>query len=179
MIRDVAVVAFAQLPNLRQSLLDEVEMVQQVVSEARDQVGLKQSDIGFTCSGSADLLVGRPFSFVAALDGVGAWPPCRESHVEMDAAWALYEAWIRLQHGDIDTALVYGFGKSSVGDLPDVMVLQLDPYCVAPLWPDSVSLAALQARALIDSGRCSEAELADIAYDQEDRDPCPPEPDEW
>ena len=22
----------------------------------------------------------------------------------MDGAWALYEAWVRLQHGDIDTA---------------------------------------------------------------------------
>ena len=56
---------------------------------------------------------GAPFSFVSALDALGAWPPISESHVEMDGAWALYEAWVRLQHGDIDTALVYGFGKPS------------------------------------------------------------------
>src|SRR2546430_10268174 len=33
----------------------------------------------------------------------------------------------------------YAFGKSSLGDLPQVLTLQLDPYCVAPLWPDSRS----------------------------------------
>ena len=70
-----------------------------------------------------------------ALDAVGAWPPIRESHVEMDGAWALYEAWVALQIGEVDTALVYGFGKSSLGDLHEVMTLQLDPYYVAPLWP--------------------------------------------
>jgi acetyl-CoA acetyltransferase len=94
---------------------------------------------------------------------VGAWPPISESHVEMDGAWALYEAWVRLQHGDVDCALVYAFGRSSAGELRDVLALQLDPYCVAPLWPDSVSLAALQARALLDSGRCSERDLASVA----------------
>jgi acetyl-CoA acetyltransferase len=80
----------------------------------------------------------------------------------MDGAWALYEAWVRLQHGDIDAALVYAFGRSSSGDLPDVMVTQLDPYCVAPLWPDAISVAALQARALLDSGRYTERDFAEV-----------------
>jgi acetyl-CoA acetyltransferase len=80
----------------------------------------------------------------------------------MDGAWALYEAWVRLQHGDIDSALVYAFGKSSLGDLVDVLVLQLDPYYVAPLWPDSVSVAALQARAWLDAGH-TEEEMAEVA----------------
>ena len=44
-------------------------------------------------------------------------------------------------------ALVYGFGKSSLGDLPEILTLQLDPYYLAPLWPSTrSSLAALQAR---------------------------------
>jgi acetyl-CoA acetyltransferase len=107
--------------------------------------------------------VGRPFSFVMALDAVGAWPPIEESHVEMDGAWALYEAWVRLQHGDVDSALVYSFGRSSLGCLPEVMVMQLDPYYMAPLWPDSVSLAALQARALLDAERCTERQMAEVA----------------
>ena len=51
-----------------------------------------------------------------ALDGVGAWPPISESHVEMDGAWALYEAWVKLLTGEADTALVYAYGKSSPGD---------------------------------------------------------------
>jgi len=163
-MRDVAIVSFAQARNLRQNReADEVGILQPVVAEAVERSGVKREDIGFTVSGSCDFLAGQPFSFVMALDVLGAWPPIQESHVEMDGAWALYEAWVRLQHGDIDSALVYSFGKSSPGDLRDVMVLQLDPYYVAPLWPDSVSLAALQARALLDSNGHSERDLAEVA----------------
>ena len=84
---------------------------------------------------------------MSGLDAVGAWPPIRESHVEMDAAWALYEAWVAIQTGEVNSALVYGFGKSSMSDLHEVMTLQTDPYYVAPLWPSMVDMATLQARA--------------------------------
>jgi acetyl-CoA acetyltransferase len=87
----------------------------------------------------------------------------RESHVEMDGAFALYEAWTQLQEDDIDTALVYSFGRSSISQLGRVLALQLDPYYLAPLWPDPTALAALQAQALIDSGRYSEADFAAVA----------------
>lgn len=127
------------------------------------QTGLTKSDIGFWCSGSSDYLAGRAFSFIAAIDSIGAVPPINESHVEMDAAWALYEAWVKIRTGEIDTALVYGFGKSSAGVLRRTLTMQLDPYTVAPLWPDSVSVAALQARAGIDSGAWTEADMAAVA----------------
>jgi acetyl-CoA acetyltransferase len=42
------------------------------------------------------------------------------------------------------------------------MVLQFDPYYVAPLWPDSISVAALQARAWLDAGH-REEEMAEVA----------------
>ncbi|MGI5486181.1 lipid-transfer protein [Microtetraspora malaysiensis] len=146
-MRDVAVVAFAQTTHTGHDTgLTEAEMLHPVIEEVRRATGL--SRFGFTCSGSCDYLAGAPFSFVSALDALGAWPPISESHVEMDAAFALYEAWVRLQHGDIDSALVYGFGKSSTGDLREVMTLQLDPYYLAPLGLDQVSYAALQAAAL-------------------------------
>lgn len=163
-MREVAVVSFAQSRSVRRDdLRNEVEILMPVVREAVERSGIPQKEIGFTCSGSSDYLAGQPFSFVMALDAVGAWPPIRESHVEMDGAWALYEAWVRLQHGDIDSALVYGFGKSSPGDIRDVLCLQLDPYYLAPLWPDSVSMAALQARALLDSRGLTERDLAEVA----------------
>jgi acetyl-CoA acetyltransferase len=163
-MRDVAVVSFAHSPSMRRDAeRNEVEILTPVVREAVERSGIPRTEIGFTCSGSCDYLAGQPFSFVTALDAVGAWPPIAESHVEMDGAWALYEAWVRLQHGDIDSALVYAFGKSSLGDLRDVLVLQLDPYYLAPLWPDSVSLAALQARAFIDATAYTERDLAGVA----------------
>ena len=40
---------------------------------------------------------------------------------------------------------------------------QLDPYHVAPLWPDAISLAALQARALLDAGKAREEDFAEVA----------------
>ncbi|MEV0382141.1 thiolase domain-containing protein [Nonomuraea sp. NPDC050643] len=146
-MRDVAIVAFAQTEHTdRDAGQTEPELILPVINEVKERTGLKR--FGFTCSGSCDYLAGAPFSFVSALDALGAWPPISESHVEMDGAWALYEAWVRLQHGDIDSALVYGFGKSSLGDLRTIMTLQLDPYYLAPLGLDQLSYAALQANAV-------------------------------
>ncbi|MFD8825896.1 thiolase domain-containing protein [Streptomyces sp. NPDC059605] len=163
-MRDVAIVAFAQTDHLRRTdELSEVEMLMPVLHRVLDATGLRAGDIGFTCSGSSDYLAGRAFSFTMALDGVGAHPPISESHVEMDGAWALYEAWVKIRTGQADTALVYSYGKSSPGELRDVLTRQLDPYYVGPLWPDSVALAALQAQALIDAGDTDEAALAAIA----------------
>ena len=142
---------------------NEVEMLMPVVAEVFGNIGITKDDVDFICSGSTDYLIGGPFSFVTALDAVGVWPPRSESHVEMDGAWALYEAWVLLQEGEIDAALVYSFGRSSLGNLNEILALQLDPYYLAPLWPDPVSLAALQARALIDAGKGTEAEFAAIA----------------
>ena len=163
-MRDVAIISFAQGKNER-SIDDrnEVEMLMPVTAEALGAVDMTIRDIGFTCSGSTDYLAGAAFSFVMTLDGVGPWPPIQESHVEMDGAWAVYEAWVKLQLGEIDSALVYCYGKSSPGDLPMVMTRQLDPYSVGPLWPDSVSLAALQARALLDSGKVTVEQMAEVA----------------
>ncbi|MFJ8074529.1 thiolase domain-containing protein [Streptomyces sp. NPDC096176] len=163
-MRDVAIVAFAQTDHRRRSdELSEVEMVMPVLHQVLARTGLQTGDIGFTCSGSSDYLAGRAFSFTMTLDGVGAWPPISESHVEMDGAWALYEAWVTLLTGEADTALVYAYGKASPGEVRDVLTRQLDPYYTAPLWPDSVALAALQAQALIDAGEADEPAFAGVA----------------
>jgi acetyl-CoA acetyltransferase len=160
-MRDVAVISYAQSATRRDQTRNEVEILMPVLREAMAPTGLTTHDMGFTCSGSSDYLAGQAFAFVQALDAVGPWPPIQESHVEMDGAWALYEAWVRLQHGDIDTALVYAFGKSSPGDVGRVLSRQLDPYVTGPLWPDSVSLAALQARAFLEAGH-DEKDLARV-----------------
>jgi acetyl-CoA acetyltransferase len=163
-MREVAVVSFAQTPSVRREAgRTEAEMLVPVVAEAILSSGIPRERIGYTVSGSCDFLSGLPFSFVTALDAIGAWPPISESHVEMDGAWALYEAWVRLQHGDVDAALVYSFGKSSCGDVLDVLALQLDPYYLAPLGLDPVSLAALQARSYLLLSGGSERELAEVA----------------
>ncbi len=138
-------------------------MLVPIFAEVFGATGLTKSDIGFWCSGSSDYLAGRAFSFVQAVDAIGAVPPIMESHVEMDGAWALYEAWVKIMSGEAEIALAYGFGKSSGAELRRVLALQLDPYLVAPLWPDSVSVAALQARLGIEAGLWTEKDMAEVA----------------
>ena len=164
-MRDVAVVGFAQ----RQ--MEEfdgsptcVELLVPLFAECYEQTGWTRRDVGFWCSGSSDYLAGRSFSFVQAVDAIGVIPPVNESHVEMDLAWAMYEAWIKIQTGEVDTALVYAFGKSSAGTLRRTLALQLDPYTMTPIWPDTVSLAGLQARAGIDAGLWDERAMAEVAH---------------
>ena len=114
---EVAVVGFAQSPCVRhgQGTTSGVEMLVPIFRQVLADTGLVKGDIGFWCSGSSDYLAGRAFSFVQAVDAIGAFPPIMESHVEMDGAWALYEAWVKILTGEADIALAYGFGKSSAG----------------------------------------------------------------
>jgi acetyl-CoA acetyltransferase len=157
------VLAYAVNSVARDNEHNETEMIVPVVHEVLRTGGIPKRDIGFVCSGSLDYLQGGPFAFVAGLDAVGAWPPLRESHVEMDGAWALYEAWVAIQTGEVDSALIYGFGKSSPGDLHEIMSLQTDPYYVLPLWPSLVDMAALQASAYLEGSGRTDADLAEVA----------------
>ncbi len=165
--RNVAVVGFAHAPHVRRTdgTTNGVEMLMPCFAELYQDLGITKSDIGFWCSGSSDFLAGRAFSFLSAVDSIGAVPPINESHVEMDGAWALYEAYIKILTGEVDTALVYGFGKSSAGVLRQILSRQTDPYTVAPLWPDSVSMAGLQARMGLDAGKWTPEQMAQVALD--------------
>ena len=165
--RNVAVVGFAHAPHVRRTdgTTNGVEMLMPCFAQLYEDLGITKADIGFWCSGSSDYLAGRAFSFISAIDSIGAVPPINESHVEMDAAWALYEAYIKILTGEVDTALVYGFGKSSAGILRQILSRQTDPYTVAPLWPDSVSMAGLQARMGLDSAKWNYEHMARVALD--------------
>jgi acetyl-CoA acetyltransferase len=170
---EVAVVGFAHAPHVRRTngTTNGVEMLMPCFRQLYAELGISQTDLGFWCSGSSDYLAGRAFSFISAIDSIGAVPPINESHVEMDAAWALYEAYIKILTGEVETALVYGFGKSSAGTLRRVLSLQTDPYTVAPLWPDSVSIAGLQARFGLDSGKWTAEQMAQVAFDAQAASP--------
>jgi acetyl-CoA acetyltransferase len=162
-MRDVAVVAFSQRQMKEMDGSPTcVELLVPIFGELYEQTGWTKADIDFWCSGSSDYLAGRSFSFVSAVDAIGALPPVMESHVEMDAAWALYEAWVKIQTGEIDTAAVYGFGKSTAGVLRRTLSLQLDPYTVQPLWADTVSLNGLQAREGLEKGLWDEKATAEV-----------------
>ncbi len=160
---DIAVIGWAQTPMVRHTDQSETRMLMDVISAALDPLSLTRADVDFTCLGSCDYITGQAFSFVSNLDAIGAWPPKRDSHVEMDGAWALYEAWLRLHEGDIEIAVVTGSGRSSTGDPSLIYPMEMDPYFLAPLGADPVTFAALQARAVIDAGVASERSMAEVA----------------
>jgi len=163
-MQKIAVVAYSQSDCVSQAgASNEVELIMPQLREVFGQVGLTNAqDVDFVCSGSCDYLQGAAFAFVSGVDALGAVPPIKESHVEMDAAWALYESILKIRMGHAESALIYGFGKSSPGELPIVLSQQLDPYYLAPQWVDTVSLAAMQARLMLDSGLITERDMATV-----------------
>ncbi|HEX3461548.1 MAG TPA: lipid-transfer protein [Acidimicrobiales bacterium] len=162
-LADLAVVGWAQTPMVRHTDKTETQLLMDVITDALEPLHLTRADIDYTCLGSCDYITGQAFSFVSNLDAIGAWPPKRDSHVEMDGAWALYEAWLRLAEGDIEIAVVTGSGRSSTGDPALIYPMEMDPYFLAPLGADPLTFAALQARAAIASGIADERSMADVA----------------
>ncbi len=160
---DIAIIGWSVSPMVRHTDKTEAQLLLEVCSGAVEDAGITRAEIDFTCAGSCDYVAGQAFSFVQNIDALGAWPPKRDSHVEMDGAWAMYEAWLRLQIGDIDTALVMGSGRSSTADPTLIYPMEMDPYYLAPLGTDATSFAALQARALIDAGKVTERHMAEVA----------------
>jgi acetyl-CoA acetyltransferase len=159
---DIAIIGVAQTAAHARFDGPEVVLIMECVNKLLSDAGIDRIDVGFTIAGSCDYLSGMPFAFVSNVDGMGAWPPVYESHVEMDGAWALFEAWLRLQMGDIDVAMVVGSGKSSPCNAREVFHLQADPYVVAPLGLDPDAMAGIQARALIDAGKATETDFAEV-----------------
>ncbi len=160
---DIAIVGWSISQMERQTAKTETQMLLEVVSGAVESAGISRAEVDFTCAGSCDYVAGQAFSFVQNTDAIGAWPPKRDSHVEMDGAWALYEAWVQLMIGDLDVAVAMGSGRSSTADPSLIYPMEMDPFYLAPLGTDLVSLSALQARALIDRGMVTERQMAEIA----------------
>jgi len=163
-LRNVAVVGFAQLPIVaRDEHRTAVEMLYPVVRDALAQVGVARDAIEYQVSASTDYMDGRPFGFVAALDVMGSWPPRQDLHLEMDGSFAAYYAWLKIQTGEVDTAIVCGHGKTSEGEPERVLNLQLDPYYQAPLGLGPTTTAALQASAYMARTGATDRTLADVA----------------
>jgi acetyl-CoA acetyltransferase len=138
-------------------------MLYPVVCDALAQVGVARDAIDYQVSASTDYMDGRPFGFVTALDVMGSWPPRQDLHLEMDGSFAAYYAWLKIQTGEVDTAIVCGHGKTSEGEPERVLNLQLDPYYQAPLGLGPTTTSALQASAYMARTGTSDRQLAEIA----------------
>ena len=163
-LRNVAVVGFAQLPTVpRDEHHTSTEMLYPVIRRALADCHVERDDIDFQIAGSVDYMDGRPFGFVQALDVMGSWPARQDLHLEMDAAFGAHYAWIKMQTGEIDSAIVVGHGKTSEGEPERVLNLELDPYYHAPLGLTPTATAALQASAYMARSGATDRDLAEVA----------------
>ena len=100
---DVAVGRLAHAPHVRRTegTTNGVEMLMPCFASLYAELGLTQTDIGFLVLRilRITLPAGRSRSSRQSTRSA----PCRPStsHVEMDAAWALYEAYIKLLTGEV------------------------------------------------------------------------------
>jgi len=142
-LRNVAVVAFAQEPLVAH---DEHRTAQELLyltaRRALAEAGVERDAFDLQLAGSADYVDGKPFGFVQSLDVTGSWPPRQDSHLEMDAAFAAYYGWLRVQAEECDTVMVVGYGKNSEGDLNRVSNIRLDPYYQAAIGLEVTSTSA-------------------------------------
>ena len=160
--RRVAIVGFASQIRHSSDGSSDAELLGPVIDEALAASGLSHADIGVVCTASSEFGSGIVGSVMEVFDVLPCWPPVTHSHLEGEGAFGLYEAWVRLLAGEADVALVCAYSRPLARDLAGVLALQLDPYLVAPLAPRSHHVAALQARALVDSGRYSERDFAAV-----------------
>jgi len=129
---DIALIGWSISPMVRNTDKTEAQLLLEVITGAVEDAGITRKEVDFTCAGSCDYVAGQAFSFVQNIDAIGAWPPKRDSHVEMDGAWAMYEAWIRLQLGDIDVAVAMGSGRSSTADPALIYPMEMGPLLPRP-----------------------------------------------
>jgi acetyl-CoA acetyltransferase len=163
-LRNIAVVGFAQAPIVqRDEHRINTEILYPQVRRALADCGVGRDAIDYQVAGSADYLDGRPFGFVTALDVMGSWPARQDLHLEMDGAFAAHYAWIRMQAGEADTAIVCGHGKSSEGEPERVLNLELDPYYQAAIGLTPTATAALQASAFMARTGVTDYDLAVVA----------------
>ncbi len=160
-MRRVAIVGFACEVNVDDGRND-AEMLAPVVDRALATSGIPPGDIGVVGTAGSEFLNGVVGGVMGAFDALPCWPPRSHSHLDGDGGFALYECWVRLLAGEAEAALVCAFSRPLAADARSVLELQLDPYFVGPLHAGAASLAALQARILIDSGRASEDDLAAV-----------------
>jgi acetyl-CoA acetyltransferase len=159
----VAVIGYADAVWDGSDGSSDAELLASVAERALAAAGTARGDVGVLCTAGYEFGSGVIGSMMDVLDVLPSWPPVTHTHLEGDGGFAFCEAWVRLLAGEADTALVCAFSRPLAADLAQVLSLQLDPYLVAPLGPSSRHIAALQARAMLASGRYTERDFAAVA----------------
>ncbi|MDD3717034.1 MAG: thiolase family protein [Actinomycetota bacterium] len=163
MDKEVAIIAYAQLPYEADNNMSREVMVLKATRAAIEAAGLKREDLDTVITANNDYNDGRTISNMRLVEPAGSWHK-NESKVEMDGTFGVLYALTRILSGDHDIALVVGESQASVygGILPGIMML--DPTFDRQRWLlNEVSAAALQASAYMAAAGVSAEQIAAVA----------------
>ncbi len=163
MDKEVAIIAYAQTPYEADANASREMQVLQVAKAALEAAGLKRDELDTVITANNDYLDGRTISNMRLVEPSGAWRK-NESKVEMDGAYAVLYALMRILSGDHGIAMVVGESQASVyaGYVPGTMML--DPtFDRQRGLLNEVSAAALQARAYMHASGVTEEQIAGVA----------------
>lgn len=163
MEKEVAIVGYAQTRYETDSDASREMLVLEVAEGALRSAGITRDDIDTVITANNDYLDGRTISNMRLVEPAGAWLK-DESKVEMDGAYAVLYALMRILSGDHEVALVIGVGQASVYATYAPGIMTLDPTFDRELGLlNEVSAAALQARAYMHSYGITEKQIAGVA----------------
>lgn len=137
-------------------------MIFDTVRGLLDKTGIEIRDVGNVIGAGDDVLDGRSISNVFTAEYAGAFLK-EESKVEDDGAFAASYAFMRIASGAFETALVYGYSKSSDSSPEHYSGMIADPFYLRPFGIESATAAALQAQSYFDRYGATELDAAEVA----------------
>lgn len=162
-MRRVAIIGSSQTRHEKRKADTNVqEMIYETVSGLLAETGLSVQDVDTVIGAGDDVLDGRSISNVFTADYAGAFLK-EESKVEDDGAFAAAYAFMRIAAGAFDTALVYGYSKSSDSSPQFYSGMIADPFYLRPLGIEALTAAALQAQCYFQRYNVTERQAALVA----------------
>ncbi|MBU4175560.1 MAG: thiolase family protein [Actinobacteria bacterium] len=163
MEKQVAIVGYAQTGYGSYVDASREILVLEAAAGALRSAGISREVLDTVVTATNDYMDGRTISNMRLVEPSGAWFK-DESKVEMDGAYAVLYAMMRILSGDHDVAMVIGASQASVYPTYIPGVMMLDPTFDRERWLlNEVSAGALQARAYMDAYGATEEQIAGIS----------------
>jgi len=146
MKRKIAIVGYAQTRHESDAANTREGMVFEVAKGALDKAGITREAVDTVINVSSDYQDGRTISNLFLVMAEGAYLK-DESKVEMDGAFGVLYAMMRILSGNHDTALVVGVTQGSIFSPHQISFYTLDPTFDRQIGLlNDVSASAIQAR---------------------------------
>jgi acetyl-CoA C-acetyltransferase len=163
MMEKVAVIGVGQTKYERRKKGSTfADMTYEVVRKALDDAGLEIEDIDNIVTVSNDFWDGRTISSMAVQDACGGRHK-DVSTVEGDGLFGVLYGMMRILSGSFSTTLVTAHIKGSESRMDLITNAMFDPIYTRPLGLDSITSAALQARAYMDAFGITEEQFARVS----------------